>query len=161
MRRDEIRNLKIEDLHFSDKGLVIDIKEAKTAKAGEVQHIIIPQGKSGIIPRLKRYIKRAGLTKENYLFNGHTKTGAITIKDKPLAPNAINRVVKFWCERFGLDSEIVSSHGFRRGFISECVERGIPLNSIQAHSRHKVPTMILEYSQLEEGFENHAGKDFL
>ena len=161
MRRDEIRNLKIEDLHFSDKGLVMDIRDAKTAKAGEVQHIIIPQGKSGIIPRLKRYIKRAGLTKENYLFNGYTKTGAITIKDKPLAPNAINRVVKFWCGRFGLDSEIVSSHGFRRGFISECVERGIPLNSIQAHSRHKVPTMILEYSQLEEGFENHAGKDFL
>ena len=67
MRRDEIRNLKVEDLNFSDKGLVMDIRDAKTAKAGEVQHIIIPQGKSGIIPRLKSYIKRAGLIGENYL----------------------------------------------------------------------------------------------
>ena len=35
------------------------------------------------------------------------------------------------------------------------------MNFIQSHSRHRVPSMILEYSRLEEEFENHAGKGFL
>ena len=40
-------------------------------------------------------------------------------------------------------------------------ESGVLLNFIQAHSRHRIPSMILEYSRLEKGFESHAGKDFL
>ena len=32
-------------MNFSEKGIIIDIRYAKTTKAGEVQHIIIPQGK--------------------------------------------------------------------------------------------------------------------
>ena len=69
MRRDEIRNLEVEDLNFSEKGIIIDIRYAKTARAGEVQHIIIPQGKSGIIPRLKSYIKRAVLIGSTFMNN--------------------------------------------------------------------------------------------
>ena len=161
LRRDEIRHLKIDDLHFMEKGLVMDIKEAKTAKEGENQKVVIPQGKSGIIPRLRGFIEEFSLKKGHYLFNGFSKSGEIILKDKPLAPFSLNRIIKGWCLRYGLDPEGASSHGLRRGFIAECVERGVPLNFIQAHSRHRVPSMILEYSQLEEGFENHAGKDFL
>ena len=35
LRRDEIRNLKINDLHFMEKGLIMDVRDAKTARERE------------------------------------------------------------------------------------------------------------------------------
>ena len=43
-------------MNFSEKGIIIDIRYAKTTKAGEVQHIIIPQGKSALYPDSKAHM---------------------------------------------------------------------------------------------------------
>jgi integrase len=152
MRRSELCNLKIGDLSFEDRGLLIDIHRSKTDQEGKGCKIAIPFG-SEICPvaLTKRWIDRRSsipLPPNEYLFTslGNRARGRWHWPSiGRLDDRMISKIVKRYASFAGLDASNFSAHSLRRGMATEAASRGVPERIISRHTRHRSIAVLRGY----------------
>lgn len=140
MRRSEIVGLRLCDLELIDGGYRVAIYAAKTAAAGEAQHVAIPYGKADPsqcpVAAVQAWIAELGdVEPDAYLFRSVDIKGRIGVN--ALTDGSVSRIVKKAVKRIDLDPTSYSGHSLRAGFATTAGTAGVELRHIMAVTRHK------------------------
>lgn len=163
MRRSELSALNCGDLQFTENGIIITIKRSKTDQTGHGEHVAIPRSKN-ICPVsiVEKWLKRRSdkpLNPELPLFIrlGAASRGAWWWEsDKRITSRSISEIVKKYASLIDLNPSNYSAHSLRRGFATEAGKRGIPERIIQRHTRHRSLTILREYIESGNIWEENA-----
>ena len=160
MRRSEIAALCAEDIEFvSPERAVISIRKSKTDQYGAGRNIAMPEGKTiKAVSRLRRWLAVSGID-SGPVFRSFYPRGGMRVK--AVDESWIPRMLKAYCESAGIDPENISGHSLRSGFITSAVEHGARHDKIMDVTGHSSVNMMMVYVRSADGFEDHAGDDFL
>jgi site-specific recombinase XerD len=150
-RRSELVALNVEDLSFTDDGLIVSLKKSKTNQYGEYEEKAIfysPEAALCPIRTLQTWIKRLEKTSDA-LFVRVRKGDKITL-DR-LTDKTVNDLVKNY---FG---EEFSAHSLRASFITIAKINGADDSEIMRQSKHKTSAMIQRYTRIEDIKKHNAG----
>ena len=150
-RRSELVSLNIEDLDFTEEGLVVSLKKSKTNQYGDYEEKAIfysPEVALCPIRTLKSWIQRLDKTSDA-LFVRVRKGDKITT-DR-LTDKTVNDLVKIY---FG---EEFSAHSLRASFITIAKINGADDSEIMRQSKHKTSAMIQRYTRIEDIKKHNAG----
>lgn len=150
-RRSELVALNVEDLNFTEEGLVVSMQKSKTNQYGDYEEKAIfysPEAVLCPIRTLQIWIKTLEKT-TNALFVRVRKGDRIT-KDR-LTDKTVNDLVKTY---FG---EEFSAHSLRASFITIAKINGADDSEIMRQSKHKTSAMIQRYTRIEDIKKHNAG----
>jgi hypothetical protein len=146
-RRSELVSLNLENIEFTDNGIVVDLMQSKTQDTK--QKIYISYAKDNDIcpvKALKSWLDISGIT-EGAIFRSLFKNGSVSGR---LSGHAVSNIIK---DHFGMN---YSGHSARRGLVTASAEKGTPIHIIKKHSRHKSADMVLRYVEEGQGFSNSS-----
>lgn len=149
-RRSEIVALNIQDLNFTDEGLIISLGKSKTNQYGDYEEKALfysPEAVLCPIRSVKNWIDKLGTT-EGPLFVRVRKGDKIT--QNRLTDKTINDLVKSY---FG---EQYSAHSLRASFITIAKLNGADDSEIMRQSKHKTSAMIQRYTRIENIKQHNA-----
>jgi site-specific recombinase XerD len=157
LRRSELVALRLEDVRFTDDGLVVTIPQSKTDPEGKGQTVGIPYGshpESCPVRALAAWVERSNLT-EGCLFPalgrwGGERTGQ-TICDHQLA-----KLNQSLCRRAGLDPSAYSGHSLRSGLATAAAEGGASERAIMEQTRHRSLKQVRKYIRRGSLFQDNA-----
>jgi site-specific recombinase XerD len=159
LRRSELVDLKVNDIEWRPKGIVLQIRRSKTDQEGRGAEIPIPRGsKLQPVAALSAWLEASSLT-DGPIFrevDRHGRVGA-----KALTGRSVARIVKRAIRAIGLDEKIYSGHSMRAGFVTTSLENGVDLLKIMGITRHTDVNTLREYDRRDSGFDDHAGDGFL
>lgn len=161
-RRSEICALDLDDLRWTDQGLVVSVRRSKTDQEGRGAQVEI--WRAARDPRLcaPTAVERwCALVRERggpEVFRPIRKDGMI--RHRRLTPDGFRRVVVGLAERAGLALDYdVTAHSLRAGLATELSLRGVPIESIMRQGRWTSRDTVLGYVRYEE-FANEATRVF-
>lgn len=158
LRRSEIVALKIEDLAFSDQGVVVTIRKSKTDTAGSGTIIAIPNGRVlKPVAALKEWISVAQITKGPVIRPVYRSR----VVSRFVTPGVVSRILKSYVAEIELEPAFYGSHSMRSGFITSAADEGVAIDRIMDHSRHADMRVLLGYIRRANLFRGHAGANFL
>jgi len=135
--RSEIAGLDVDNLSFTDQGLVVSLWQSKTNQEGDIEQIAIPYGESPLscpVTAARDWLSVSGI-KQSALFRGLTKGHTVT--DNRLSTKGIARIVKGLCETLGLDPSEYGGHSLRAGHVTTAINNGAPRHITKRQTRHK------------------------
>ena len=150
-RRSELVALNIDNLSFTDEGLIVSMLKSKTNQYGDYEEKAIFYSPEAIlcpIRTLQTWIKRMDKTSEA-LFVRVRKGDRIT--NDRLTDKTVNDLVKRY---FGND---FSAHSLRASFITIAKINGADDSEIMRQSKHKTSAMIQRYTRIEDIKKHNAG----
>lgn len=150
-RRSELVSLNVEDLNFTDDGLIVSLKKSKTNQYGDYEEKAIfysPEAALCPIRTLKVWIEKLDKTTDA-LFVRVRKGNKLTT-DR-LTDKTVNDLVKIY---FG---EEFSAHSLRASFITIAKINGADDSEIMRQSKHKTSAMIQRYTRIEDIKKHNAG----
>lgn len=139
LRRSELVALDREDLRFTADGLVLRIRRSKGDQEGEGADVGIARGtRPGTCPvrAMETWLRRAGI-EYGAVFPRLTAAGTI---EGRLTGNGVWKILRRRAARAELvvdDTERLSPHGMRAGFITEAYLNGALDEQVMAHARQK------------------------
>lgn len=165
LRRSEICQLRCEDIEIikatkhMQLRMIVTVRKSKTDQESKGQKIAITEG-TGIKPIsvLLKWLKVSKLEK-GYLFQSLFKGGKL--RGNRMHHSDIPRIVKHYSSLIGLDSNNISGHSLRAGFVTSAVAHGARLDKIMEVTRHKSAQTVLYYMRDKDLFDDHAGAGFL
>lgn len=140
-RRNELMNLNVADLKFTQYGVTILLRRSKTDQAGVGFEKQIPYLKNeAVCPvrALQTWIERAEIT-DGPLFRKIDRWGKVG--KKHLADRYAADLIKESVAKLGLDPRKYSGHSPRAGFVTDSAEKGIPALSIAAQTGQTLQTI--------------------
>jgi site-specific recombinase XerD len=149
-RRSELVALNVEDLSFTDEGLIVSIGKSKTNQYGDYEEKAIfysPEAVLCPIRTLQSWIQRGSFT-NGALFVRVRKGDKIT-SDR-LTDKTVNDLVKKY---FGNE---FSAHSLRASFITIAKINGADDSEIMRQSKHKTSAMIQRYTRIEDIKQHNA-----
>jgi integrase len=154
-RRSNLVALQVDDVTFTDEGVVIRVRRSKTDQFGVGRDVGILRG-TGLCPvkALRDWLTLLN-TSDGPLFRPvHWRNG--TIGKQGLTTHSIAKIVKRHVERVGLESSLYSGHSLRRGFATSASRNGATLPQIMKQGGWRSATTAARY--IEEGtlFEENA-----
>lgn len=147
LRRSEIAQINIEDIHFKDSGLLLYLPKSKTDQTGEGKWLLIAYGKNQHICPVRlvgKWIRKSGIT-EGALFRSIGKGDKL---GERIHPASIARIVKKRAKQAGLDESLFSGHSMRRGFVTHAREQGLDALVIMEHTRHERVETLRRYIEM-------------
>jgi site-specific recombinase XerD len=150
-RRSELVSLNIEDLNFSEEGLIISLHKSKTNQYGDYEEKAVfysPEAVLCPVRTLKNWVERLNKTSDA-LFVRVRKGDKLTT-DR-LSDKTVNDLVKIY---FG---EEFSAHSLRASFITIAKINGADDSEIMRQSKHKTSAMIQRYTRIEDIKKHNAG----
>jgi integrase len=156
LRRSELVALTVEDLDFTDQGLVITVVKSKTDQEGEGRQIGVPYGSSPdtcAVKALQTWLEAAGVT-DGPVFRKVDRHGHVGLA--ALTPQAVALIVKRSVEAVGLDPEAYSGHSLRSGLATSAAERGASEAVIASTTGHKSSAMVRRYIRSASLFKQNA-----
>jgi site-specific recombinase XerD len=150
-RRSELVALNVEDLSFTDEGLIVSMKKSKTNQYGNYEEKAIfysPEAVLCPIRTLQKWIQKLEKTTDA-LFVRVRKGDRLTT-DR-LTDKTVNDLVKTY---FG---EEFSAHSLRASFITIAKINGAEDSEIMRQSKHKTSAMIQRYTRIEDIKKHNAG----
>ena len=150
-RRSELVALNVEDLNFTEDGLIVSIQKSKTNQYRDYEEKAIFYSPEAIlcpIRTLQLWTKRLEKTSDA-LFVRVRKGDRIT-SDR-LTDKTVNDLVKTY---FG---EEFSAHSLRASFITIAKINGADDSEIMRQSKHKTSAMIQRYTRIEDIKKHNAG----
>jgi site-specific recombinase XerD len=150
-RRSELVALNVEDLNFTEEGLIVSMQKSKTNQYGDYEEKAIfysPESDLCPIRTLQAWIKTLEKTSDA-LFVRVRKGDRIT-SDR-LTDKTVNDLVKTY---FG---EEFSAHSLRASFITIAKINGADDSEIMRQSKHKTSAMIQRYTRIEDIKKHNAG----
>jgi site-specific recombinase XerD len=137
-RRSELAAIRVEDLEETPHGMRVFLARSKGDQEGAgvsvdiVRSTVSPQHCP--VEALRAWLAISGL-REGPLFPSLRRWARIT--GRPLSPEAINHLVKWAAQQCGLDPRQFSGHSSRAGCATFLLDRGVALNVVANHLRHK------------------------
>ena len=150
-RRSELVALNVEDLNFTDDGLIVSMQKSKTNQYGDYEEKAIFYSPEAIlcpIRTLKAWIQR--LDKSSDALFVRVRKGDKITTDR-LTDKTVNDLVKTY---FG---EEYSAHSLRASFITIAKINGADDSEIMRQSKHKTSAMIQRYTRIEDIKKHNAG----
>jgi site-specific recombinase XerD len=149
-RRSELVALNVEDLSFTDEGLIISMQKSKTNQYGDYEEKAIfysPESVLCPIRTLQAWIQR--LDKEALPLFVRVRKGDRITTDR-LTDKTVNDLVKTY---FG---DTFSAHSLRASFITIAKINGADDSEIMRQSKHKTSAMIQRYTRIEDIKKHNA-----
>lgn len=155
-RRSELVGIQIEDLTFSDEGLMVLLPKSKADQEGHGESIAIPYSSNESICPVKATLAwlQASHISQGALFRGITRFGVI--KQSQLSDKTVARVIKKYAELVGFDPSQFSGHSLRRGFATTAAQAHISTLGIMRQTRHKSEKMVHRYIEQGNAFQDNA-----
>lgn len=158
LRRSELVDLKVNDVTWKTKGIVLNIGRSKTDQAGEGADIPVPRGgKLKPVQALEAWLGAAGIT-EGPIFRSVDRHGRV---GEALSDRSVARIVKKVLGAAGLDETLFAGHSLRAGFVTSALDSGADNFKVMNITRHADPKTLRIYDRRENGFDDHAGDGFL
>jgi site-specific recombinase XerD len=159
LRRSEVVDLDVNDVAWRKKGVLLHIGRSKTDQEGAGAHIPVPAGsKLQPVAALSAWLEASGIA-DGPIFrqvDRHGRLGAQRLSDRSVA-----RIVKRAIAAAGIDESVFSGHSLRAGFVTSALDRKVDYFTIMRTTRHVKVDTLKEYDRRENGFDDHAGEDFL
>lgn len=149
-RRSELVALNIEDLQFTEEGLIVSMKKSKTNQYGDYEEKAIfysPEAVLCPIRTLQSWIQR--LEKNADALFVRVRKGDKITSDR-LTDKTVNDLVKTY---FGTE---FSAHSLRASFITIAKINGADDSEIMRQSKHKTSAMIQRYTRIEDIKQHNA-----
>ena len=149
-RRSEIVALNLEDLSFTEEGIVVSMKKSKTNQYGDSEEKALFYSPEAIlcpIRSLQTWMEKLD-RQEGPLFVRVRKSDKITL-DR-LGDKTVNQVVKTYL------GEQYSAHSLRASFITIAKLNGADDSEIMRQSKHKTSAMIQRYTRIENIKQHNA-----
>lgn len=150
LRESELLRIKVGHLKSTfDGDFVLSVPYTKSNKTGEEEVVsITPLG----YRLVQRYIKSAGLTKDNYLFQPIGRKHKVSIQTKPMNTRTVDRIFLWAFNNITNDlndRSVIpwSGHSARIGAAQDMLAAGYSTSQIQQSGRWKSPMMVLRYGK--------------
>lgn len=154
-RRSELVALDVEDIQFTQDGLIIQIEKSKTDQTGAGQEVALPYGSNPMtcpVRSLKEWLTEADLA-NGPVFRRIDRHG--NIYDR-LTAQSVRLIVQKYCKIIGLSFEAFGAHSLRSGFCSSAAKAGKSEHQIMKQTRHKQSSSLQRYIKLGTMFEDNA-----
>jgi integrase len=154
MRRSELVSLDIEDVQFSDEGIIIRLRRSKTDQEGQGRDIAIPRVRGRYCPclKLRAWIEAAGIT-SGALFRQVNRYDQLL--PHRLMAQSVALIVKQRAAAVGFDPSLVSGHSLRAGFVTNAANGGATSASIRTQTGHTSDAMLQRYVRNSQLFSNN------
>lgn len=161
-RRSELSQLTLQNLGFSQDGLVITLQFSKTSQTGELPVYKTfpccgksPHSLTCPVGIMLKWLDIAQI-KAGRIFRSVNRHGQIGAR---LSPQAVDYIIKKLCKRALKEKQGFSAHSLRAGFITSCAQAGVPLWKIQMQSGHKSINVLSGYIRKIGSFSDNAVSD--
>lgn len=154
-RRSELVAINVEDIQFTQDGLIIQIGKSKTDQTGAGQEVALPYGSNPLtcpVRSLKEWLIEADIT-EGPVFRRIDRHG--NLYDR-LTAQSVRLIVQKYCKEVGLPYEAFGAHSLRSGFCSSAAKAGKTEHQIMKQTRHKQSSSLQRYIKLGTIFEDNA-----
>lgn len=150
-RRGELAEVKIEDIEWKDKGIVVKVYESKKNRFIKKA---VPRigGKYCPVSTLENWLIETGI-KSGYLLRSFFKGGSI--RNKKMSDNTVYKTIKKYIAMIGLNPDAYGSHSLRSGLATSGSEHNYNFQSIMKQTGHKNVKMVQRYTQEGQYFENN------
>ena len=143
-RRSELVSILVEDVHFVDQGIVINLRRGKTDQTGKGREIAIPfvRGKFCPVTAIKDWLAHSTI-KSGCLFRRVSRYGQVM--DLGLSAQSVALIVKHRAKEIGLDPKNFSGHSLRAGLVTSAVKSGVSSWKICQQTGHQSSEMMQRY----------------
>lgn len=155
-RRSEVVRLNVENLSFSEAGLVAMIERAKTDQEGKGFRVAVKHVENDEICApcsVVRWIRAARIGR-GPVFRVVTPQGTITARR--VSPRLINDLIHHGAEALGLDPRLFGAHSLRAGFVTTAARKGKSLDAIMRQTGHRDVEQVREYIRHATIFDDNA-----
>ena len=154
-RRSELTVLNVEDLRWTDDGLVVRLKRSKTDQEGQGTDVALPwtaNPHACAACACRDWLESAGIT-EGPVFRRMGKNG----KCRPhrLNSNSVAKIIKRAAAAAGLDPAVYAGHSLRAGFATQAYLNGVPELAIMRQTGHKSLHTVRKYIRERTLFRDH------
>lgn len=140
LRRSELTGFRWRDLDLGERVAVVTLRRSKGDQAGDGQQVVLDATGSSHCP--VQALRQLAAT-----FAGAPPSDARVF---PRAGRTVSRILKRLMAKTGASVDRVSGHSLRAGLITELEGRGVPVQQIQAHVRHKDINTTIDYVRPRE-----------
>lgn len=160
-RRSELAALMVDDLKWSDAGVVIAVRRSKTDQRGQGLVKAIPFVRDGGLcaATALRVWMTAARIDSGPVFRSFTRVG--TPKPTAMNDHSVALIVKTCAGRCGYDPSIFSGHSLRAGHVTEARSRGVADASTMSTTGHKRVETLDGYDRRENAFQKTSAGDVL
>lgn len=159
LRRSELVSIRVQDLDFTDQGIILSLARSKTDQVGQGRKIGIPFGRGRICPvkSVTDWLSHTGAT-EGPVFRTVSKGGAIG--QEALSDRSVAMIIKKYAAMADLSPEKYSGHSLRSGLVTSAAQHGISSWKIRAQTGHQSDAMLSRYIRDADLFTNNAAALF-
>lgn len=159
LRRSELVAVRVEDLCFTEQGIILTVPRSKTDQNGQGRRIGIPFGRGRICPvkSVNDWFAHTGAI-SGAIFRNVGKGGKIG--ENALSDRSVATIVKNYAAKAGLPPERYSGHSLRSGLVTSAAQQGISSWKIRAQTGHQSDTMLNRYIRDADIFANNAAALF-
>lgn len=155
LRRSELAALRVEDLRFEKRGLLVTIRRSKTDQEAKGAEIAVPYVDSRSlcgVRAVKAWVEAAGIT-TGPLFRSFTLRREML--ETPIGGRDVANLVKALTTKARLDGDF-SGHSLRAGFATSAAAAKASLDAIARTTRHKSLTVLIGYVRPAQAFDDVA-----
>ena len=147
-RESEIRHIQVDDLEFTDDGLIVKIRKSKTDD-GAGRNTPIPYRDANGQKILAAYaisdwIEKAGI-KSGFVFRTVDQYAVVGRGKKPLDYGFSSRTLLKYAEMSGVSTDGISTHSFRAGCATALNLSGAGIAEIAQHLGHRSTASTMRY----------------
>ena len=153
-RRSEICSLNVEDLAFTEDGLIVTLRRSKTDQEGHGRKIgvpLLPTSDACPVRAVREWLAASGIT-EGPLFRS---VSSGRLHAERLSDQTVAKVVKRRLPA-GRDTSRFAGHSLRAGFVTSAASGGASLKAITNQTGHRSLTVVLRYMRDSSLFRNNA-----
>lgn len=151
LRRSEIVSLDVDDLDFTDDGVVVFLAKRKNDQEGEGTRIGVPYGSDPITCPVRNLKAHLGDVDEGPIFMNRW--------GNRLSDYWVWKIIKAAVARVGIDPSQFGGHSLRAGLATSAAKAGVSERSIMRQTGHKSVAMLRRYIRAGDIFnENAAAK---
>ncbi|HEY2476011.1 MAG TPA: site-specific integrase [Candidatus Cybelea sp.] len=155
LRRSEIAALRIEDLRFERRGLILTIRRSKTDQEGSGAEIAVPYVPNKTlcaVRAVKAWLEAAGIT-SGPLFRSFNLQRQMLAS--PIGGRDVANLVKKLSSKARLEGDY-SGHSLRAGFATSAAAAKASLDAIARTTRHKSLSVLMTYIRPTQAFDDVA-----
>jgi site-specific recombinase XerD len=154
-RRSELVGLNLEDLTFTDDGLVVMLRRSKTDQEGQGRKVgvpSLPHSDACPVRAVRAWLDASGIT-AGPLFRSVAVGGRL--QANRLSDNAVAEVVKRRLPA-GKDVGKFAGHSLRAGFVTSAANGGASVKAIMRQTGHRSLATVMRYMRDASLFRGNA-----
>lgn len=145
LRRSELVALDVEDMTWSQRGMILHVKRCKNDQAGAGRDVVVFRGAGPTCPidAVRSWLAAAGIAEGPVFVKvdryGHAQRG------KRLSDQVVRTVVRERGAGAGLEIDQLSGHSLRAGLVTQAALNGSDLRDIAKQTGHRSDKVLSGY----------------